>query len=225
MCGRFVGYRSLEEMRRQFRIDRVEAEISPNYNVAPTQEVLSIIREEDGNILRRLHWGLIPFWARDTSIGARMINARAETVAEKPAFRNAFRKRRCLIPADGFYEWKKEKSGKQPLLITLPDEAPFAFAGLWETWDEKGKADPIHSCTILTTEASRSIRDIHDRMPVILKADAHAEWLDPGRQDVDLVEILKSRTHTEFKARPVSKTVNSVKNNSRELIGQADEKR
>ena len=137
MCGRFVGFRSLDGLKIYFPIDRATCEVASNYNVAQSQEILAIIRQDGENRLEKLHWGLVPFWAKDTSIGNRMINARAETVSEKPSFRNAFRKRRCLILADGFYEWKGEKGGKQPLLMTLPDRKPFAFAGLWETWNSK----------------------------------------------------------------------------------------
>ena len=218
MCGRFVGYRGREELLRHFPIDRVEAETVQNYNIAPSQMVLAIIREDNANVLKKLKWGLVPFWATDHSIGDRMINARAETVAEKPSFRNALKKRRCLIPADGFYEWKGEKGRKQPMFITLPDEAPFAFAGLWEVWDNRGKAEPLFSCTILTTASSPSIHDIHHRMPVILKAHAYADWLDPDRHEIDLQAILNVGMHTQLKARPVSRSVNSVKNNSAELI-------
>jgi putative SOS response-associated peptidase YedK len=145
-----------------------------------------------------------------------MINARAETVDSKPAFRNAFKKRRCLIPADGFYEWKGEK---QPMFITLPDEDPFAFAGLWELWSNPDQAEEtIASCTILTTDASSTIRDIHHRMPVILKSSAYHDWLDPANEKVDLRRMLQEAIHTEFKFRAVSKAINSVGNNSAELI-------
>jgi putative SOS response-associated peptidase YedK len=222
MCGRFVGYRGIAELKDVFPIDLVETEVSPNYNVAPTQNVLSIIRRDDLNVLTGLHWGLVPFWAKDTKIGYRMINARAETVASKPAFRNAFKKRRCLIPADGFYEWKGKAGKKQPMYITLPDENPFAFAGLWELWDKNGEAEkPLMSCTLLTTDASPSIEDIHNRMPVILKSAAYQRWLDQEETEVDLDNILDKMIHKDFTSRPVSKAVNSVKNNSPELIQES----
>ena len=221
MCGRFVGYRGIAELKSVFPIDLVEAKVSPNYNVAPTQNVLSIIRKDNSNVLTGLHWGLVPFWAKDTKIGYRMINARAETVASKPAFRNAFKKRRCLIPADGFYEWKGKAGKKQPMYITLPDEAPFAFAGLWEIWDRDKEAEnPLLSCTILTTDASPSIEDIHNRMPVILKSAAYQAWLNQEITEIDLDDILEKKIHKEFRFRPVSKAVNSVKNNSLELIAK-----
>ena len=149
-----------------------------------------------------------------------MINARSESIAEKPSFRNAFKKRRCLILADGFYEWKGEKSRKQPMFITLPDHKPFAFAGLWETWNTKDDQDSIYkSCTIITTQASQSIRDIHHRMPVILKQQVYESWLDPGNQDVvELDKMLKNVIVTELVSYPVSKQVNSTRNNDSSCI-------
>jgi putative SOS response-associated peptidase YedK len=215
MCGRFVGFRSLEELKESFPIDRAACQVVENYNVAPSQEVLVIVKQADENWLDRFHWGLVPFWAKDISIGSKMINARSESVAEKPSFRNAFKKRRCLILADGFYEWKGEKGAKQPVFITLPNKKPFAFAGLWETWNNKGAEKvPYKSCTIITTQASQSIRSIHHRMPVILKAEAYDNWLEPKNQNTSkLQDILKKEIHTEFINYPVSKQVNSVHNN------------
>jgi len=222
MCGRFVGYRDLEALQAHFPIDRVEATLSPNYNVAPTQMIPAIVRQDDQNVLRTFRWGLVPFWAKDPSIGNRMINARSETVGSKPSFRNAYKKRRCLIPADGFYEWKGRKGNKQPVFLTLPDEKPFGFAGLWEVWDDKGKAEePLYTCTILTTDASDSIKDIHDRMPVILKPEAFKDWIRADTPINTLQEILTAHTHRDLVFRPVSKAVNSVQNNSPDLIKEA----
>ena len=219
MCGRFVGYRDLEALRAHFPIDRVEADPSPNYNVAPLQTIPAIVREDGENVLKAFRWGLVPFWAKNPSIGNRMINARSETANSKPAFRDAFRKRRCLIPADGFYEWKGLKGHKQPMLITLPDDRPFGFAGLWEIWGNKGEeGQPLYTCTILTTSASSSIRDIHDRMPVILDPKAYGEWLDDGTPDEALKEILINHINRDFHSHPVSKSVNKVENNSEDLI-------
>jgi putative SOS response-associated peptidase YedK len=186
MCGRFVGFRSLHELKKTFPIDKATCEVTENYNVAPSQEVLAIIKYDKENWLEKLHWGLVPFWAKDISIGIKLINARAETIASKPSFRNAFKKRRCLIPADGFYEWKGPKGQKQPMLITLPESKPFAFAGLWETWNKKDDQDTIYkSCTIITTEASDSVREIHHRMPAILKPEMYESWLDPLNQNIN----------------------------------------
>jgi putative SOS response-associated peptidase YedK len=215
MCGRFVGFRSLHELKKTFPIDRATCDVTENYNVAPSQEVLAIIKYEKENRLEKLHWGLVPFWAKDISIGNRMINARAETIETKPSFRNAFRKQRCLIPADGFYEWKGPKGQKQPMFITLPESKPFAFAGLWETWHKKNDPNMIYkSCTIITTEASDSVRGIHPRMPAILKPEMYETWLDPLKQNVnELKHILKTGIVTELVSQAVSKNVNSVKNN------------
>jgi putative SOS response-associated peptidase YedK len=149
-----------------------------------------------------------------------MINARSETVAAKPSFRVAFKKRRCLILADGYYEWTGEKGSKQPFFITLPDNQPFAFAGLWETWEPKDDPDKLYrSCTIITTDASESVRDIHHRIPAVLKPDTHADWIDPDNQNADtLQEILTSGIVTDFSHYEVSKRVNSVKNNGQEIL-------
>ena len=220
MCGRFVGFRSLDELKGFFPIDKAACEAISNYNVAPSQEILAIAKYEGENWLVKFHWGLVPFWAKDISIGNKMINARSESIVEKPSFRNAFKKRRCLILADGFYEWKGEKGRKQPMFITLPDHKPFAFAGLWETWNKKDDQDSIYkSCTIITTQASESIRDIHHRMPVILKSNVYEPWLDPGNQDVaELDRILKNEIATELVSYPVSKQVNSTRNNDSSCI-------
>jgi putative SOS response-associated peptidase YedK len=220
MCGRFVGYRNLEELKIYFPIDQVACEAASNFNVAPSQEILAIFKQNGENWLDKFHWGLVPFWARDVSIGNKMINARAESVAEKPSFRNAFKKRRCLIPADGFYEWKGEKGEKQPMFISLPDKKPFAFAGLWETWNQKDDQNSVYrSCTIITTRASDSMRDIHHRMPVILKPKVYEPWLDPGNRDAaQLDRILKNEIITELASHPVSKQVNSTRNNDPSCI-------
>jgi len=220
MCGRFVGFRSLDELKGFFPIDKAACEVVSNYNVAPSQEILAIIKYKDENLLDKFHWGLVPFWAKDISIGNRMINARSESLTERPSFRNAFKKRRCLILSDGFYEWKGEKDRKQPMFITLPDRKPFAFAGLWETWNKKDDQDSIYkSCTIITTCASESIRDIHHRMPVILQPPTYESWLDPGNQNVvELGKMLKNEIITELVSHPVSKQINSTRNNDLSCI-------
>jgi len=215
MCGRFAGYRKVEELIDNFPIDSVDAEIAANYNVAPSQAVLAIVRHEDENVLEKLHWGLVPFWAKDISIGNKLINARAETAAIKPSFKHAFKNRRCLIIADGFYEWQGSKGSKHPVYLSLPNDKPFAFAGLWETWIDKTQDGLTYtSCTILTTAASASVRPIHHRMPVILKPDKYDQWLDPTFQDLDkLNDILTNWIETDLKNRPVSKQVNAASNN------------
>jgi putative SOS response-associated peptidase YedK len=215
MCGRFVVYRDLEQLQEYFPIDKALSEVKPNYNVAPTQEILTIIRQEGLNLLEKLHWGLVPYWSKDIFTGYKMINARIETVSSKPSFREAFKKRRCLIPADGFYEWSGPKGNKQPFFITLPDEKSFAFAGMWEIWwDKENQGEPYRSCTIITREASPCLKDIHHRMPAVLPPDIYDAWLNHENQNSEaLQEILTKKTVTQFKVRPVSKQVNSFRVN------------
>jgi putative SOS response-associated peptidase YedK len=215
MCGRFVGFRKLEELRQYFPIDASNCEAAANFNVAPSQEVLAIARVDGANVLDKYHWGLVPFWAKDTRIGYKMINARSETVAGKPSFRDAFKKRRCLVLADGFYEWKGAKGEKQPMFITLPDRTPFAFAGLWEIWRDRENPDVVYrSCTIITRAAAGPMRDLHHRMPVILNPDAYDPWLDPDCHDPDALNaILQGKALTELVFHPVAKRVNAVRHN------------
>ena len=226
MCGRFVQYNLLQAVQQIFNIDTISFEVIPNYNVAPTQDILAVIKHNNENKLEKLHWGLVPFWAKDISIGSRMINARAETVAVKPSFRTAFKKRRCLIPADGFYEWKGEKGKKQPYYVSNPSGEPFEFAGLWEIWTNKENAEEsvYKSCTIITTTAIGTIREIHYRMPVILDPKFHEKWLNAEIQDTKELEIiLKDGLIHDMKYYPVSKLVNSVKNNDPNCIKPTDE--
>ena len=220
MCGRFVRHSSLDLIEKTFNVDTRGIEAAANYNVAPTQPVLAVIRE-DQNRLRRLNWGLVPFWAKDKKIGARMINARSETVAQKPSFRHAFKKKRCLIIADGFYEWKGPKGNKQPFFFSPEDRRPFGFAGLWDIWKDPESTD-YRSCTIITTAASDAIRDVHDRMPVILTPDAYDDWLEPANQDPErLMQILADKTIRDLMRTPVSKRVNAVGNNDPQNIEPA----
>ena len=225
MCGRFTIFDNLESLRKYFPIDETICEVKANYNVAPTQEIPVIVQENGKNILDKYHWGLVPFWADSTKIGNKIINARVESVDEKPAFRNAFKIRRCLIPANGFYEWKGKKGQKQPMYITRTDFKPFLFAGLWEKWDKKGSQDTVYkSCVIITMPSSKSIRDIHNRMPVILKPDSYKVWLDQENQDVEnLKDILRDGIITEFLSHPVSKRVNKVENNDPSNIEPLDQ--
>jgi len=226
MCGRFVQYSPLQTIQQMLDVGTVSFEVIPNYNVAPTQKIITVIKHNNENKLEKLHWGLVPFWAKDISIGSRMINARAETVSQKPSFRNAFRKRRCLIPADGFYEWKGEKGNKQPYYVSIPSGEPFSFAGLWETWTDKetGEESVYKSCTIITTAASESIREIHHRMPAILDPEFHEKWLNTDIQDPkELQVIINDGIIHDMKYYPVSKLVNSVKNNDPNCIKPVDE--
>jgi putative SOS response-associated peptidase YedK len=222
MCGRFVIHSLPEDILEHLDGDLSGIDIPSNYNVAPSQPVFAIIQDEKGWELVQLNWGLVPFWAKDISIGSRMINARIETIAEKPTFKAALKRRRCLIPANGFYEWMGQKGRKQPYYLTLPSGKPFAFAGLWETWKSKGPISDkttYKSCTIITTDASDSVRSIHNRMPIILRSVAYKDWLNPNIQDPnELVAILKSQHIEKFKNYPVSKLVNHVKNNKPDCI-------
>jgi putative SOS response-associated peptidase YedK len=210
MCGRFV--QDMESLIKKFQHLELESDLISNFNIAPSQEVPVIICEKDQKTLVKLHWGLVPFWAKDKSIGNRMINARIETIADKPAFRSAFKKRKCLIPACGYYEWKGKAGQKQPYYIYTGES--FAFAGLWESWDKEDP--PYRSFVIITTESSKSIQEIHDRMPVILKPEYHEKWLDPNSDDA--LSILQEGMVREFKYHPVSKRVNKAENNDKSLI-------
>ena len=192
--------------------------VEPRYNIAPTYDVLACRTMPAGRELALLHWGLIPAWAEDKKIGYRTINARAETVAVKPAYRTAFRRRRCLIAADGFYEWRPGKPKKQPYYIRMRDGKPFAFAGLWERWEPEG-AEPVDSCTIIVTTANELISQIHDRMPVILAPQDYDLWLDPEVDDPEKVmPLLKSYPEKEMEFYPVGLGVNSPKHDGEGLI-------
>ncbi len=221
MCGRFVQYSPVETLREIFNITATSYIPEPSYNIAPTQEIPAIVKQGHENKLVKLHWGLVPFWAKDIKIGSRMINARAETVSSKPAFRAALKKRRCLIVADGFYEWKGEKGQKQPYFFSVPSGAPFAFAGLWETWKYR-EGDPksvYQSCAIITAAASKSMREIHHRMPAILKPAHHEKWLNPEIQAPQEIEmLLKDGIIGDLNYYLISTRVNSVKNNDPSCI-------
>ena len=212
MCGRFAQYSGLDSLKKFFHLEEVTCDVTPSYNIAPLQPVLTVIRH-DGNRLGQFQWGLVPAWAKDTSMAPKLINARAETVADKPSFRSSFKRRRCLILADGFYEWMADGPNKQPWYFTLSTGEPFAFAGLWDTW--KGEADAAyHSCTIITTAADESVQPVHHRMPVILNPATYDQWLDPQTQDSDrLKEILSDGRVRDLKRFRVSKRVNSTRNN------------
>ena len=215
MCGRFVGFRKLDQLEAYFPIDEARCEVVANYNVAPAQQILAIARIDDANVLDNYHWGLVPFWAKDKTIGAKMINARAESVATKPSFREAFKKRRCLILADGFYEWKGRKGARQPMFITLPDRSPFAFAGLWETWRDRQNPDKAYrSCAIITRDAAGAMKALHHRMPVILAPNAYDPWLDSGNKDPEaLHSLLQTGALTDLIYHPVSPRINSARVN------------
>jgi putative SOS response-associated peptidase YedK len=241
MCGRYASARSRIELLEEFSVqsDRVDEPLPPDYNVAPTKPVYAVLtrapKDSDAKPERQLRvvrWGLVPSWAKDTSIGSRMINARAETVSEKPAFRAAFGKRRCLLPADGYYEWQPPPAGtkgrKQPYFICRPDHGPLDFAGLYEFWrDRSAPADDpaswLWTATIITTTAPDELGEIHDRMPMVIDPASWTDWLDPGNTDVaDLRALLAPAASTGLTSYPVAPLVNSVRNNGPELIEQAD---
>ena len=212
MCGRYSITTPLEAVRELFDVES-GLNLRPRYNVAPTQEVPVLRMGEAGRQLVTMNWGLVPFWAKDKTIASKLINARADTAAEKPAFRHAFAMRRCLIPADGFYEWKAEGKAKQPWRIEMPGRAPFAFAGLWEYWKGGEAGEPMTTCTILTTDANAALHDIHHRMPVILAAASHERWLAEPAQD-----LLAPWAGEPLVTYKVSTHVNNVKNDDAECL-------
>ena len=217
MCGRYSLIADIQELARQFEFDGTGFENSPRYNVAPTQAVLTVTNR-DVRHAEYMRWGLIPSWAKDASIGNRMINARGETVAQKPSFRNALQRRRCLVLADGFYEWQKAGKGKQPMRIVLKSREPFAFAGLWESW-RNPEGETIRSCTIITTEANDLLRPIHERMPVILPRELEDFWLDGDVTDsAALTHVLSPYPDEPMEAYEVSPLVNKATNNSADLV-------
>lgn len=221
MCGRFTLTAPIDQIQMRFDIKQFMDEdlYSPNYNVAPSQSVLAVINDGTNNRLGYLRWGLIPSWAKDPKIGYKMINARAETLAEKPSYRNAYKNRRCLIVGDSFYEWKRHADkSKTPMRIKLKSDDLFAMAGLWETW-KSPDGDPVHSCTVITTKPNELVKNIHDRMPVILKPEDESIWLDKSITDTDrLNDLLAPLPEDLMEAYEVSSLVNSPKNNSPNLI-------
>lgn len=230
MCGRFVSASPPDEIANYFDAAAPEALLEPSYNVAPTNDVYAVLQDGEVRRVDAFHWGLVPSWAKDPKVGSRMINARAETLATKNAYKPALERRRCLIPADGFYEWKKLPGDKrkQPYFVHRPDGEPFAFAGLWEVWrgpkDAKGErtGEPLRSCTIITTTPNEVMSEIHDRMPVILPPSAWDEWLDPANDDLDtLGKLLVPAPPSVTELRAVSTQVNSVRNKGAELIDPA----
>jgi putative SOS response-associated peptidase YedK len=266
MCGRYASARKRIELLEEFRIerDRVPEPLAPDYNVAPTKRVYAVVTrdarpseaaepdagDEAGEAaeapaegvareLRVVRWGLVPFWAKDPSIGSRMINARAETVQSKPAFRQAFKRRRCLLPADGYYEWQRldgkgetdspgGKVPKQPFFITRRDGGPLAFAGLYELWRDRELPDDherawLWTATIITTSAPDELGQIHDRMPMVIEPERWADWLDPEADDPsDLAALLAPAATRGLISYPVSTSVNSVRHNGPELIERVE---
>jgi putative SOS response-associated peptidase YedK len=241
VCGRYAVKKDPATLATEFdAVNSVAEDASrPDFNVAPTRQVLTVVdrhpRDEDGNqdptaterSIRQMRWGLVPHWAKDASIGSRMINTRADSAAGKPAFRTSLKHRRCLFPADGWYEWKRDGKLKQPFFMTRPDGASLAFAGLWSTWrpkDAEDDVEPLVTCSIITTDAIGQLVEVHDRMPLLLAPEHWQRWLDPDNEDVtdllatpppmELVDVLELR--------PVSDQVNNVRNNGPQLMDRVD---
>lgn len=216
MCGRFNLTANAEKIVDHFSLRKLPRhEIS--YNIAPGQKILSVVKLADGDFKGvNLHWGLIPSWSKDKKIASKLINARAETISEKPSFRNAFKKRRCLIPATGFFEWQVQPEGKQPFHIHYPNNALFAFAGLWEHWDDK--QETIYSCTIITTAANQLMQSIHARMPVIIGADRYDQWLQTDISAPELHDILNQDIYRDMQIDPISHHVNNPAHNDAKCL-------
>ena len=219
MCGRFAFYSPAEAAAALFGVSASLA-VEPRYNIAPTQNVAAIRNDPQGEReLVTLRWGLVPFWAKDPSIGNRMINARAETVAEKPSYRSAYRHRRCIVLADGFYEWLRRSDGKTPFFISLASGQPFALAGLWENWTDKETGESLQTTTLITTEANDFMAQLHHRMPVVLEADTATDWLAGANDLLDDVAAITP----PLQAWPVDRRVNNARNQGEDLVSAVGE--
>jgi len=221
VCGRFAQKSSEKKIKKQFKVEEVPPLVE-RYNVAPTQAVLAVREASDRREALFLKWGLVPRWAKDPAVGSRPINARAETVTEKPSFREAFVSRRCLVPLDGFYEWSRRGDSKRPFYFHMRDGEPFAIAGLWERWE--GEGGPLESCTLLTTEANELLAGYHDRMPVILRPEDYDLWLDARVRSAErLLPLLRPYPREEMTTYAVSLMVNSPSNDSPRCVEPARE--
>lgn len=223
MCGRYSLATGTDVLKGLFDVPGEVPDLAPRWNVAPTQPVAVVVVTNEGpRTIRTMRWGLVPSWAKDASIGNRMINARAETLAEKPSFRDALRRRRCLVVADGFYEWVKEGAAKRPVWIHPREGGVLAFAGLWERWTDRASGEIVETCTIVTTAANGTMAPFHHRMPVILPASAWDRWLDPKPADpASLLPLLVPAPDDLLAVRPVSKRVNSPANDGKDLVDPA----
>jgi putative SOS response-associated peptidase YedK len=216
MCGRFAFFSPREAVVAAFGAD-INFQIDPRYNIAPSQEVTLLRLNENGDLrVENYRWGLVPFWAKDPAIANRMINARAETVAEKPSYRQSFSRRRCLVLASGFYEWRKDATGKTPFFISRPDGQPFGMAGLWDEW-AKGD-EPLRTCAVITTPANKFMQSMHHRMPVLMDGSAALNWLAPEAATDELLQMLLGPQRVELQAWPVSTAVNNPVNDKASLI-------
>jgi len=224
MCGRMTQRTDPGEVARIFDAElRDEAEFTPSYNVAPTDPLTVVLQRDDGRAVERHRWGLIPSWADSPASGAKMINARSETLTTSPAFRVAFRGRRCIVPSDGFYEWRRTGAQRQPFFLHPPAGGVLAMAGLWSVWKDPATGLWVPSSAVITTNASSQVASIHDRMPVLLPRDAWATWLDPDEKDLDLLRsLLVPAPDDVLEIYPVSPRVNSVRNNGPDLVEPLD---
>ncbi|QHT65599.1 SOS response-associated peptidase [Rhodocytophaga rosea] len=216
MCGRYTLVKKAEDIEKRFHVQIEEDSVHPSYNAAPSQN-LPVISNYNPTLAAYYKWGLIPFWAKDAAIGNKLINARAETLLEKPSFKKSLQSKRCLVIADGFYEWQKNGKTKQPYRITLKDNGLFAFAGLWDEWKNE-QGNKVRSFTIITTSPNSLMESIHDRMPVILKPEDEKDWLGTNLRPEDALELLRPYNAKQMQAYQVSKLVNSPANNNPELI-------
>lgn len=221
MCGRYSLTQPIQTLKEHFQAIAVELEHHPRYNIAPSQSVPIVIAKAQGREIHSLRWGLIPSWAKDPSIGSHLINARAETVHEKPSFKSSLRKRRCLVPADGFYEWQVRGQGKVPQYIRLRTGGLMAFAGLWSEWD--GGSETLRTFTIITTTANRELEPVHARMPVILLPEHYADWMSSDTSSEQVIPLLRPLEEGLLEHYEISKTVNSPKNDGAECIARVSE--
>ena len=218
MCGRFNLIATKPQIMAHFDLQRMP-DYQPDYNIPPGQKILAVVRLDDGsNKGVNLHWGLIPAWAKDRNMAHHTINARAETVTEKPSFKAAYRHRRCLIPATGFFEWHNTETGKHPYHIHQEDNALFAFAGLWEHWERE--QDSVYSCTVITTAATGKMARIHDRMPVIITPDLYNYWLDKTDTAVEMADFLAADAYSAMQLTPISTRINNPRHNDAECLAE-----
>lgn len=220
MCGRFTLTASIDVVQDLFEIQSLPS-LEPHYNIAPTQDVLAVRETPHGREGALLRWGLIPSWAEDRSIASKMINARSETVAQKPAFREAFQHRRCLVVADGFIEWERRGSVKQPYWLQLDDGSPLGFAGLWERWRDEAGAW-LETCTILTTTPNTLVSPIHNRMPVIVPRSDYGVWLDPAASPGDLGVLLTALPANQMRSTAISTRINNVRNDDPDCLARVE---
>ena len=222
MCGRFSQQRPASELAEIFAAEPLAEELGPRFNVAPTDDAFVVVQRDERRAITAYRWGLIPHWADAAKVGSRMFNARAETLTSSPAFRDALRRKRCLVPVDGFYEWKREGTRRQPFLIARADGRPLALAGLWSGWRDPAADRVIRTFTIVTSGANAQIRDLHDRMPVVIPEDAWSTWLDPQLEDpAELNGLLRPNEDLDLEIVAVSRLVNDVRNDGPELIEPA----